>query len=106
MHCVSSLQCKNSLLEADSSAPEPPASKPKDWLKSSQWTHSDVLGRLIVRFKSYKSAADHKAGLSAALSQASGPWKWIERQNAAAVHPTDFALLEVTDTASDSIKVS
>lgn len=65
-----------------------------------------MLGQLIVRFQSYKPAEDHKADLTAALAQAGGAWKWVDRQNAASVYPTDFALLEVADAVSDSIKVS
>ena len=64
-----------------------------------------MLGRLIVRFQSYKSAEDHKADLTAALAQAGGVWKWVDRQNAASLYPTDFALLEVADAVLDSIKV-
>lgn len=65
-----------------------------------------MLGHLIVRFQSYKSADTHKADLAAALAQASGAWKWVDRKNAAALYPTDFALLEVADAVSDNIKVS
>ena len=48
--------------------------------------HTDVLGRLIVRFEGYKSAESHKADL-------------------AAIYPTDFALLEVSDKDTARIKV-
>lgn len=65
-----------------------------------------MLGRLIVRFQSYRIAEDHKADLTAALAQAGGAWKWVDRHNAASFYPTDFALLEVADTVLDKIKVS
>ena len=65
-----------------------------------------MLGRLIVRFQKYKSVDDHKADLAAALAQAGGSWKWVDRQNAAALYPTDFALLEVADAVTDRIKVT
>lgn len=78
----------------------------QDSTGDSQWSHSDVLGRLIVRFKTYKTVESHKADLSAALAQAGGAWKWVDRQNAASLYPTDFALLEVADAVSDEVKVS
>lgn len=65
-----------------------------------------MLGRLIVRFKTYNTAENHKADLTAALAQADGAWQWVDRQNAASLFPTDFALLEVADAVSDDIKVS
>lgn len=65
-----------------------------------------MLGRLIVRFKTYNTAENHKADLTAALAQAGGAWQWVDRQNAASLYPTDFALLEVADAVSDDIKVS
>ena len=65
-----------------------------------------MLGRLIVRFNTYNTAENHKADLTAALAQADGAWKWIDRQNAASLYPTDFALLEVADAVSDNVKVS
>ena len=65
-----------------------------------------MLGRLIVRFNTYKTAENHKADLAAALAHADGAWKWIDRQNAASLYPTDFALLEVADAVSENVKVS
>ena len=67
--------------------------------------HTDVLGRLIVRFQGYKSAESHKAELAAALAGVNDTWKWIDRDNAAAIYPTDFALLEVLDKDTARIKV-
>ena len=59
-----------------------------------------------MRFHSYKSTDSHKADLATALGGAGDSWKWVERQNAAAAYPTDFALLEVTDANTAQIKVS
>ena len=106
--------CFHICLQCESRVPAPGSTThlPAEDLKQQnntakrQWTHSNVLGRFIVRFQSYKSAEDHKTDLTAALAQASGAWKWIDRQNAAALYPTDFALLEVADAVSDKIKVS
>ena len=64
-----------------------------------------MCGRLIVRFHDYKSAEGHKADLNNALAGAGDAWKWIDRQNAAALYPTDFALLEVADAETAKIKV-
>lgn len=92
--------------KADPSKPNQAGTQDSKHIVNSQWSHSDVLGRLIVRFQSYKAAEDHKADLAAALAQAGGAWKWIDRHNAASLYPTDFALLEVADAVLDSIKVS
>lgn len=101
---VTHWQCDTNLSEPDSCKAS--LAEGQDSTRNSQWSHSDVLGRLIVRFKTYKSADNHKADLSAALAQAGGAWKWVDRQNAASLYPTDFALLEVADAVSDEIKVS
>jgi hypothetical protein len=97
------LQCSSNLHLAGS-----PAAKGKPAQSSNQtdtWVHQDVCGRLIVRFHDYKSAEGHKADLTNALAGAGDAWKWIDRQNAAAVYPTDFALLEVADAETAKIKV-
>jgi len=97
------LQCSSSLHLAG-----PSAAKGKPAQSSSQsdtWVHKDVGGRLIVRFHGYKSAEGHKADLTIALASAGDAWKWLDRQNAAASYPTDFALLEVADADTAKIKV-
>lgn len=74
--------------------------------QNGSWAYSNVSGRLIVRFWTYKTAESHKADLAACLAGVGNVWKWVDRQNAAASHPTDFGLLEVADTDTDKIKVS
>ncbi|KAL3144492.1 hypothetical protein ABBQ32_004231 [Trebouxia sp. C0010 RCD-2024] len=101
---AASAECDARLSKADPSKPNQAGTQDSKHIVNSQWSHSDVLGRLIVRFQSYKAAEDHKADLAAALAQAGGAWKWIDRHNAASLYPTDFALLEVADAVLDSIK--
>ncbi len=102
------LQCEARLHSQDPAAPSAPLGESKEESSSqpSVWTHTDVCGRLIVRFQHYKSADSHKADLAAALASTGDSWKWIDRQNAAASYPTDFALLEVADIDADRVKVS
>ncbi|KAL0019909.1 hypothetical protein WJX77_006101 [Trebouxia sp. C0004] len=99
---VTPAECPSNLHLAGSSA-----AKGKPANSSGQtdtWVHKDVCGRLIVRFRDYKSAEGHKADLTNALAGAGDAWKWVDRQNAAASYPTDFALLEVADVDTATIK--
>lgn len=70
-----------------------------------EWTQKEVSGRLIVRFKSYKPAAAHKAELAVSVAGEGSAWTWIDRTNAATAYPTDFALLDVLDSEADKVKV-
>ena len=70
-----------------------------------EWTQKEVSGRLIVRFKSYKPAAAHRAEIAASVAGEGSSWTWINRTNAAAAYPTDFALLDVLDSEADKVKV-
>ena len=97
------LQCSSNLHLAGSSAAKGKPAHSSD--QTDTWVHQDVCGRLIVRFHDYKSAEGHKADLTKALAGAGDAWKWIDRQNAAALYPTDFALLEVADAETAKIKV-
>ncbi|KXZ49150.1 hypothetical protein GPECTOR_23g78 [Gonium pectorale] len=51
--------------------------------------------RLIVRFRHYAPAAQHRSHLASLLGPESlASWSWVPRPNPAAAHPTDFALIE------------
>lgn len=71
-----------------------------------QWAYKSepVAGQFIVRFRDYKMAADHKQALIDKLGMAA-QWKYVDRNNAAARFPTDFALLEIDLGAVEAIKV-
>ena len=99
------LQCGSNL--HPQAAPSAASSKPVQGsqTQSQTWTHEDVCGRLIVRFHGYKSVESHKADVAKALAGVGDAWKWVDRQNAAASFPTDFALLEVADTDTARVKV-
>ncbi|MED6167836.1 Membrane-bound transcription factor site-1 protease [Stylosanthes scabra] len=53
----------------------------------------------IVRFRHYKTAADHRSYLESNLR--SRGWHWIHRHNPASKFPTDFALVSVEDSVMD-----
>lgn len=72
---------------------------------AADWTQSEVAGRLIVRFHSYKPAAAHKVELAALVTGQGSAWHWVDRANAAAAYPTDFALLDVLDAHAKQVKV-
>lgn len=59
----------------------------------------------IVRFTSYKMAADHEAALAGALKSPSTAWRWVPRHNPAAALPTDFGLLHLAGQGSEAVKV-
>lgn len=75
-------------------------------LAEEQWTyHSEpVAGQFIVRFRDYKMAEQHKQALAAGLPN-NRHWKYVDRNNAAARFPTDFALLEIEFSDVEAIKV-
>ena len=100
--CVALQSSSNLHLAGSSAAKGKPAQSSG---QTDTWVHQDVCGRLIVRFHDYKSVEGHKADLTNALAGAGDAWKWIDRQNAAALYPTDFALLEVADAETAKIKV-
>ena len=51
--------------------------------------------KYIVRFRSYQMASQHHQQLSATLEREGSSWSWVARHNAAAAHPTDFAVLSI-----------
>lgn len=59
----------------------------------------------IVRFTSYKMAADHKAALAGALKSPGAAWRWVPRHNPAAALPTDFGLLHLPGRGAEAVKV-
>ena len=71
-----------------------------------QWQYESepVAGQFIVRFRDYKMAAEHKQALVADLGEADS-WRYVDRNNAAAKFPTDFALLEIDLGKIETIKV-
>lgn len=89
----------------NSSSPDLPQQEPAPGLTATDWSQTQVSGRLIIRFNSYQSAAAHQAELSASVPGAGTAWNWVERQNAAAAYPTDFALVDVLDNAVLTFKV-
>ena len=78
----------------------------KDEQDGEQWEVSTepVLGQYIVRFTSYKMADEHSAAMLAALGQEAS-WRCLERNNAAARFPTDFALVEIDLEEVETVKV-
>lgn len=75
-------------------------------------SHPTGDGSYIVRFKEYRMAADHHAELQAALGGrgapeglAAGGWEWVPRNNPAAAHPTDFALLRMAPGCQAALQV-
>lgn len=47
----------------------------------------------IVRFSDYRPAEEHRAYLERHVEMPG--WRWVERRNPAAAHPTDFGLVAV-----------
>ena len=101
-----------SLLEPGEVPPSQPlsssASSSQQCSGQEQWrvdSVQPVAGRFIVRLKEYKLGTDHGRALSAGMGD-SQQWRLIERQNAAARFPTDFALVEIDLDAEEHVKVS
>ena len=63
-----------------------------------------VGGTFIVRFKQYKMAVEHRRSLEEGVGGNGLQWRWVDRQNRAALHPTDFGLLNINDADIDSAK--
>ena len=82
-----------------------PPQEPASSLTAAEQAEAQVSGRLIIRFNSYQPAAAHLAELSASIPGAGTAWNWVERHNAATAYPTDFALVDVLDTAVLRFKV-
>ena len=57
----------------------------------------------IVRFSSYRPAAEHRAALAAPLGSLG--WAWVDRQNAAMRFPTDFGLVRADGAALKDVQV-
>lgn len=55
----------------------------------------EVGDEYIVRFRSYRQAADHKRELEDNLEGSGRDWQWLERINPASAFPTDFGLLKI-----------
>lgn len=85
-------------------AVEAPASASREAEQQWEYHREPVDGRFIVRFHQYRLAAEHQLDLEQGL-QAAGHWRLIERNNAAAKFPTDFALLDVDADHVQTIKV-
>lgn len=49
----------------------------------------------IVRFKKYKVAHDHHQELRHTVPGEGAAWRWIDRANKAALHPTDFGIVSI-----------
>ena len=64
-----------------------------------------VGGTFIVRFKQYKMASEHRRSLEEGMGGFGLQWRWLERNNSATQHPTDFGLLNINDTDIDPAKV-
>ncbi|KAM3207787.1 hypothetical protein ACQJBY_062826 [Aegilops geniculata] len=62
-----------------------------------------LASRYVVRFLEYRPADDHREYLEGGLPREAGPWRWVERRNPAAAHPTDFAVLEIRDAHRDAV---
>jgi hypothetical protein len=62
----------------------------------------EVAHEVIVRFTSYKYAAEHHIALRNSMLQLDG-WEWIERVNPASAFPTDFALLRIEEREMDNV---
>ncbi len=67
-------------------------------------TWEEVGGMFIVRFTEYKMAAEHRRRLEEGLAGSQIHWNWVDRQNSAAQHPTDFGLLNINVTDVDTAK--
>lgn len=65
-----------------------------------------VGGLFIVRFRRYKMAADHRKSLEDGLGGSGLQWQWVDRNNKAALHPTDFGLLRINETEVEQTKAS
>lgn len=81
-------------------APEPEVAAPEQ-----KWEYATkaVAGQFIVRFRDYKMAREHKQALANGLGV--GHWKYVDRENAAAKFPTDFALVEIDLEHVEELKV-
>ena len=61
--------------------------------------NKDKWIRLIVRFRGpHLMSHEHHTNLESLLPHESHTWRWIDRNNAASSHPTDFAILSVPST--------
>ena len=63
-----------------------------------------MAGQFIVRFRDYRMAVEHKTALLGGLGM-DKHWKYVDRNNAAAKFPTDFALLSIELAVADTVKV-
>ncbi len=70
-----------------------------------EYATQPVAGQFIVRFKDYKMAAEHKQALVDGVGD-SKLWKYVDRNNAAARFPTDFALVEIDLDHVEELKAS
>jgi hypothetical protein len=77
--------------EAQQGAAEPAVAAPEQkW----EYATKPVAGQFIVRFKDYKMGEEHKQSMLSGLT-GNPHWKYVDRNNAAARFPTDFALVEI-----------
>lgn len=90
-----------------SGAPFDTGTSPADGASGAADDDGSAAGDFIVRFDSYGAAAQHRAALAASLGpETAGRWRWLERRNAAASLPTDFALIRVADGALAAVKAT
>ncbi|CAL8462817.1 g2351 [Coccomyxa elongata] len=71
-----------------------------------QVSWEEVGGMFIVRFTEYKMAVEHRRRLEEGLAGSQIHWNWVDRQNSAAQHPTDFGLLNINVTDVDTAKAA
>lgn len=60
----------------------------------------------IVRFSSYRMAEEHREALAGSLGgeTAGAKWHWVERRNPAMAYPTDFGVLEFSNSEAQALK--
>ena len=63
---------------------------------ASQGATCDGASSWIVRFKEYLDVGEAHRTLSIAVDGEGEAWRWIDRNNAAAAHPTDFGLVSIS----------
>ena len=83
-----------------------PTPEPEVAAAEQRWEYATepVAGQFIVRFRDYKMAMEHKQALADGLGQGEH-WRYVDRNNAAAKFPTDFALVTIDLDHVEDLKV-